>query len=66
MTTNVNPIDVEILEANNGFFKVKVPFIDVPVEMNSQFFNKRLECGYFNVLNKDILSRYLDHHPSVE
>lgn len=42
-------IDVEVLESANDFVKVKVPFLEVPVEMSHQFFNTRLETGYFKV-----------------
>jgi len=43
------PVDVEVLESTPDGIKVKLPFLEVPVEMNHYFFQKRLECGYFKV-----------------
>ena len=40
-------IDIEILEMNQDFIKVKLPFLNIPIDMNYQFFNPRLENGYF-------------------
>lgn len=44
------PIQVEILEESKDGLKVKLPFFEVPVEMNWAFFNKRLDAGYFKLL----------------
>lgn len=43
------PIQVEILEESKDGLKVKLPFLEVPIEMNWAFFNKRLDVGYFKV-----------------
>lgn len=45
------PIQVEILEESKDGLKVKLPFLEVPVEMNWAFFNKRLDAGYFKLLH---------------
>lgn len=45
------PIQVEVLEESKDGLKVKLPFLEVPVEMNWAFFNKRLDAGYFKLLN---------------
>ena len=42
-------IEVEVLEFNPNQVKVKVPFLDIPINMNHEFFNKRVESGYFSV-----------------
>ena len=44
---------VRILEATEKTIKVMLPFIDIPIEMNRTFFNKRVESGYFK-LNNDL------------
>ena len=44
-------IDIEILEMNQDFIKVKLPFLNIPIDMNYQFFNQRLENVYFNINN---------------
>ena len=54
MKTDIRPINIEILEITDDQLKVKIPFIDIPVKMNHHFFYNRLDCGYFNVLNKEI------------
>lgn len=46
---NLQPINIEILEKTPEFVAVKLPFLDVPVQMNYHFFNKRLESGYFKI-----------------
>ena len=46
------PVQIEIVEKNSDFLKVKLPFLDIPVEMNWAFFNKRLEAGYFIIKNR--------------
>jgi hypothetical protein len=61
MANNINPIDVEILEINDDLLKVKIPFVDIPIEMNRQFFSRRLECGYFNVSNIDTYLSFFSH-----
>lgn len=40
-------VPIEILEHSKETIKVKLPFLDVPVEMNQNFFKSRLEQGYF-------------------
>lgn len=54
-------IDIEILEMNQDFIKVKLPFLNIPIDMNYQFFNPRLENGYFNIKNfpKDQIAKGL-------
>lgn len=42
-------VDIIILESTPNFIKVKLPFLDIPVQMNHQFFNSRLRQGYFKV-----------------
>lgn len=51
---NSKPIDIEILESNQKFVKVKMPFLDIPVEMDQQFFKPRMEKGYFRIWKKII------------
>ena len=46
-------VGVKILESTSEFVKVELPFVNVPVRMNYEFFNKRLEDGYFHVLNSN-------------
>lgn len=42
-------IEIKILEETPESVKVKLPFLDVPVEMNQSFLKKRLESGYFKL-----------------
>jgi hypothetical protein len=46
------PIDIEILESTPKSVKVKLPFLDIPVEMDQQFFQPRMEKGYFRIWKK--------------
>ena len=46
----ISSIEVEILETTPDFVKVKLPFLDIPVQMNHSFFQKRMEVGYFKVI----------------
>jgi|GEM_PF-2312936 len=48
-------IKVEILEVFPKFLNIKLPFLDVPVKMNYEFFLKRVEAGYFQILNQSKL-----------
>ena len=45
----IKSIEVEILERHPDVVKVKLPFLDIPVEMNHEFLRKRVESGYFKV-----------------
>jgi hypothetical protein len=47
------PIDIEILESTPQCVKVKLPFLDIPVEMDHQFFKPRMEKGYFRIWEKN-------------
>ncbi len=47
-------VDVKILEAKPHRLKVVLPFVDVPISMNRDFFNSRLHCGYFRVVNPQV------------
>jgi hypothetical protein len=44
-----SPVRVEILEQSPNSVKLKTPFIPIPIEMNHDFFNRRLQQGYFLV-----------------
>ncbi len=44
-------INVEILESTHDFVKIKLPFTEVPIQVNHQFFKPRVENGYFKVKN---------------
>lgn len=47
------PIDIEILESTQEFVKVKLPFLDIPVEMEHRFFEPRMQKGYFRIWEKN-------------
>lgn len=47
------PIQVEIVEENQDAIIVRLPFLEVPIEMNWAFFNKRVEAGYFQLHQQD-------------
>lgn len=55
---NITNIDIEILESTPNQVKVKLPFVDIPVKMNHRFFNRRVENGYFNILNENNENQY--------
>lgn len=40
-------INIEILDANEDKLVVKLPFLEVPITMNYQFFKQRVVDGYF-------------------
>ncbi len=42
-------INVDVLESAPDFVKVKLPFLEIPVKMNRDFFNSRLQIGYFQL-----------------
>lgn len=41
------PIAIEILYRSPEFVKVKFPFLEIPVKMSYDFFNKRVNAGYY-------------------
>ncbi len=45
----IQSVNVKILEATPDLVKVKLPFMDIPVQMSYNFFQKRLEKGYFKI-----------------
>lgn len=47
----MNPasVEVEILESTPRFVKLKLPAVNIPVEMSHDFFKIRLDNGYFKV-----------------
>lgn len=47
------PIQVEIVEEKQDAIIVRLPFLEVPIEMNWAFFNKRVEVGYFQLRSQD-------------
>ena len=46
---STKPIDVKIIDSTPNFITVKLPFLDIPVKMNHELFNKRMESGYFQI-----------------
>jgi len=48
---NPTSIDIEVLEETPEFVAVKLPFLKIPVQMNHHFFRKRLESGYFRIVD---------------
>lgn len=51
------PIQVEIVEENQDGIIVRLPFLEVPIEMNWAFFYKRVEVGYFTFKQAEQLPR---------
>ena len=45
-------IEVKILEKKPEFVRVQLPFIDVPVDMSHSFMQKRIDSGYFQVVQE--------------
>ncbi len=45
-------IQVILIEADQEQVMLKLPFLDVPVQMNRNFFQRRLRNGYYKILNK--------------
>lgn len=43
------PINIKVIGTTSDFVKVKLPFLNIPVKMNHQFFAKRLEQGYYRI-----------------
>ncbi len=48
------PIEVEIVEENQDGIIVRLPFLDIPIEMDWAFFKKRVEVGYFQLSGADL------------
>jgi len=46
-------ISVQILEKKKDKLAVKLPFLEIPVTMNYDFFNRRLATGYFQLNDED-------------
>ncbi len=42
-------VDVDVLEANQHFVKVKLPFLDIPVDVKPQVFKHWLDDGYVRI-----------------
>lgn len=40
---------IQVLDSSPDLVKVKFPFLDIPVEMNYNFFKTNLEKGYFKI-----------------
>jgi len=51
-------IPVKILNVKNDKLKVKLPFLDIPVTMNDNFFKQRVANGYFQINEKDVKQRF--------
>ena len=47
-----NIIDIEILETTSDYVKVKLPTFGIPIKMNHQFFQPRVEKGLFRIRNE--------------
>ena len=45
-------VQVIVIEADKEKVMLKLPFVDVPVEMNRTFFQRRLRNGYYKIINK--------------
>lgn len=45
-------VNIQILDQTGDFVSVKLPFLDVPVKMNNEFLEKRIQNGYFKVQNE--------------
>ena len=46
---STKPIDVKIIDSSPDSVTVKLPFLEVPIQMNHELFNKRMKSGYFQV-----------------
>ena len=42
-------IEIQIIESTPDLVRVQLPFLEVPVEMNREFFNRRIQSGYFRI-----------------
>ena len=45
-------IKVQVLESTPDFIKVQLPFLQIPVKMNYDFFRSRIQDGYFKLNNE--------------
>ncbi|MEM1118986.1 MAG: hypothetical protein AAGJ18_00970 [Bacteroidota bacterium] len=55
MTTTHIPVKILATQDNN--LAVKLPFLDIPVTMNYDFFSKRVDAGYFQITEEDIAKK---------
>lgn len=46
-------ISIKILAREKDKLAIKLPFLDIPVIMDYDFFNKRLATGYFQLVEND-------------
>jgi len=47
-------VDVEILDIYDNALSIKLPFVEVPITMNYDFFSQRVATGYFKLKSDDI------------
>jgi hypothetical protein len=51
MEVPAKAINVKIIKLTTELVKVKLPFLDVPMEMSRDYFSKYLDSGYFKISN---------------
>ncbi len=49
---NIRPIQVNVVESSQDFITVKLPFLEVPVQMNHELFRNRMKSGYFHIMDE--------------
>ena len=52
MTTNT--IAVDIVSSNALYVYIKMPFLDIPVEMTYDYFFKKIADGYFKIKKRSM------------
>ncbi|MFK7982542.1 MAG: hypothetical protein AB8G86_21355 [Saprospiraceae bacterium] len=51
-------IPVKILNIKDDKLKIKLPFLDIPITMNDDFFKRRVANGYFQINENKIKQRF--------
>lgn len=54
ITMQQKKVPVKVLEVQPEGVKVELPFLEIPVTMDYRFFKKRMDAGYFQLLNTEM------------
>ena len=47
-------INIDIVQSNTKHVYIKLPFMGIPVKMNHEYFQNRIENGYFKVKKRSM------------
>jgi len=50
-------VPIKILNIKENNLDIKLPFLEIPITTNYDFFKKRVAAGYFKIEEKDIAKK---------